>query len=498
MSNKFGIRLLAFFRKEFNEIRRQPWLVLSLIFGPLLILLVFGLGYRGERPELRTALVVPPAMLGTEQLDRLTRSMETNFTLVSIDSDEEAAMARLTTHDVDVVEILPADLEERVLRGERALVEFHYDEVNPFMEQWIQYLGYAQVNELNNAILRESTRQLQQEASRANDELSSMRQRLVSLREDVDSISAEEFEQSVRTLRSAADVLVVSPLLTSQLDAENSEAGQVQQQLLDLYQNLTTIDQALQDETLDQEIDQLDVAQGRIQELEDATAWISTASVEAIVSPLQRDYYNLFGTPPDSMVFYAPGVLALVLQHIAITLGALSLVRERLLGAIEFYGVAPIQLTQVLLGKYLAYTLFICIISTVLLIILATALQIPFSGSLIVFFLFLICFTVASLGIGFIISALSTSDSQAIQLSMLILLISLFFSGFFLPLENFYAFVRTISQFIPLTHAVIGFQTIMLRGDMPSVSAWAILMAIASIAFLIVLLIWRRQFRFIE
>lgn len=497
MSNKFSIRLLAFFRKEFNEIRRQPWLVLSLIFGPLVILLLFGLGYRGERPELRTALVVPPAMLGTDQLDRLTRSMEANFTLVSIDADEAGAMARLAANEVDVVEILPADLEERVLLGERALVEFHYDEVNPFMEQWIQYLGYAQVNELNNAILRESTRQLQQEAARANDELANMGQRLVSLREDVNSISADEFEQSIRTLRSAADVLVVSPLLTSQLNTQHPEADQVQQQLLDLYQNLTTIDQALVDNTLDQQVNQLDIAQDRIQELEAATEWISTVSIEAIVSPLQRDYYNLYGTAPDSMVFYAPGVLALILQHIAITLGALSLVRERLLGAIEFYGVAPIRLTQVLLGKYLAYTLFVSIISTVLLIILITALQIPFSGNLIVFFLLLISFTLAALGIGFIISALSTSDSQAIQLSMLVLLISLFFSGFFLPLENFYAFVRSISQFIPLTHAVVGFQMIMLRGEVPGLGAWGTLLAIAGISFLIVLVIWRRQFRFI-
>ena len=50
------IRLLAFFSKEINEVRRQPRLVLSLILGPFLILLLFGVGYRGGTPNLRAKL----------------------------------------------------------------------------------------------------------------------------------------------------------------------------------------------------------------------------------------------------------------------------------------------------------------------------------------------------------------------------------------------------------------------------------------------------------
>ena len=54
------IRLLAFFAKELAEIRRQPRLLLSLVLGPFLILLIFGLGFSGEQPKLQTLLVVPP------------------------------------------------------------------------------------------------------------------------------------------------------------------------------------------------------------------------------------------------------------------------------------------------------------------------------------------------------------------------------------------------------------------------------------------------------
>jgi ABC-2 type transport system permease protein len=53
------IRAAAFISKEINEVRRQPRLVLSLILGPFLILLLFGIGYQGETSTLSGIIVVP-------------------------------------------------------------------------------------------------------------------------------------------------------------------------------------------------------------------------------------------------------------------------------------------------------------------------------------------------------------------------------------------------------------------------------------------------------
>src|SRR3982750_3378155 len=54
------IRVGAFISKEVNEIRRQPRLILSLILGPFLILLLFGLGYQGQSSKLNAIVVIPP------------------------------------------------------------------------------------------------------------------------------------------------------------------------------------------------------------------------------------------------------------------------------------------------------------------------------------------------------------------------------------------------------------------------------------------------------
>jgi ABC-2 type transport system permease protein len=376
------IRLLSFFAKEVNEIRRQPKLVLSLLLGPFVILLLFGVGYQGERPKIRTVLVVPQEGLGQLNVQDLEKAISANFTLVKTTSDPNEAQDLLRTGQVDVIETLPSNIEQNFEQGQQASVNFQYNEINPLNEQWIQYLAYAQVNELNRAVQLQALQQAQREAS----------------------------QRGVQ----------------------------------------------------------------------------STIPPEVLVTPALPAYQNVRGQALDFMTFYAPGVLALILQHIAVTLGSLSLVRERILGAMELFRVAPVTLNQVLMGKYLGYTIFIGIITAALVALLVfTPLAIPFLGSISLFVALTLLFTLASLGIGFLVSAWASSDSQAVQLSMLVLLMSIFFSGFFLPLENFSPEIRGVGYALPLTHAIQGYQSIMLRGSAPSQFTWLGMAIIAGVMYLL-------------
>ena len=53
------IRTSSFFFKEIWAAIRQPRLIFSVLLGPFLILAAFGIGYRGQTPELATLLVLP-------------------------------------------------------------------------------------------------------------------------------------------------------------------------------------------------------------------------------------------------------------------------------------------------------------------------------------------------------------------------------------------------------------------------------------------------------
>ena len=149
--------------------------------------------------------------------------------------------------------------------------------------------------------------------------------------------------------------------------------------------------------------------------------------------------------PASFTSFYAPGVLALLLQHIAITLAALSMVRERLLGTLELFRVSPVSPTEILSGKYSSFLIFLGVISAFLLLLMSNGLSIggfglslgvPILGDWLLLVVTIAFLIFASVGLGFIIASVSRSESQAVQLSMLVLLTSVFFSGFFLRLET--------------------------------------------------------------
>jgi ABC-2 type transport system permease protein len=71
-------------------------------------------------------------------------------------------------------------------------------------------------------------------------------------------------------------------------------------------------------------------------------------------------------------------------------------------------------------------------------------------------FLFLLC----SLGMGLVISAISRTQTQAIQFSVFFLLPVFVLSGAFAPLEQLPAAIRWISELFPLTHFCRAFRLV--------------------------------------
>ncbi|HEY6074136.1 MAG TPA: ABC transporter permease, partial [Anaerolineales bacterium] len=163
-------------------------------------------------------------------------------------------------------------------------------------------------------------------------------------------------------------------------------------------------------------------------------------------------------------------------------------------GSLEMFRVAPVSSSSVILGKYMGYTVFLALMAGAL-VALLMLLGTPFLGDYRVLAGLLLLLIVASLGIGFIISCISNSDSTAVQLSMLVLLISIFFSGFFLPLENFTPLMQNFTQLIPLTHGIQALQRIMLTGALPRPGNWIMLAVISVVSYIIVELLFKRILR---
>lgn len=183
-----------------------------------------------------------------------------------------------------------------------------------------------------------------------------------------------------------------------------------------------------------------------------------------VAAPTRAEVRNWAPVPPSVVAYFAPAVLALVLQHMGVTLAALSLVRERLSGAMDIFRVAPVRTLEILVGKYLAYGFFNLAIATATSLLLVGVLRVPLLGTLPSFASVIALLTFASVGMGLFISTVVDSERQAVQLSMLVLLASVFFSGFVLPLDEFIPTVRYLAYVLPVTHGIQLLQDVMLRG----------------------------------
>jgi ABC-2 type transport system permease protein len=165
-----------------------------------------------------------------------------------------------------------------------------------------------------------------------------------------------------------------------------------------------------------------------------------------------------------SATFMVPGLIALILQTGAVVLTALAVVRERERGTLEQLIVTPLKPLELMLGKVIP-CLMLSFASAVLALVVGRLLfGVGVAGSLMLLFVLILVFLLGSLGIGLLISVVSSSQMQAQQLSQLTLIPSFVLSGFFFPREGMPVALQLLGSLIPMTYFLEIVRGIMLKG----------------------------------
>ena len=222
---------------------------------------------------------------------------------------------------------------------------------------------------------------------------------------------------------------------------------------------------------------------------------VSEVPPDVIAAPTRAEVINLAPTTPTIIGYFGPAALALVLQHLAVTLIALSIVRERASGALDRFRSSPMRATEVVAGKVAAFGLLGGVIAGISVWLLVAVLGVPMLGSVAAIALVIGLLLVASLGLGLLISVVSDSERQAVQLSLLTLLASMFFSGFVLRIEEFQPAVQVLAYLLPVTHGVALLQDLMSTGTIGQPWQVAALAVIGSVLLVMSWLRLRRELR---
>ncbi|MEO6062716.1 MAG: hypothetical protein ABIQ99_12330, partial [Thermoflexales bacterium] len=115
-----AIRSSSFIRKEIFEILRQPRLVATLVFGPFLILLIFGIGFRAQSASLRTLYVAQSnSAIPAQSIEQYGKSMGSLIIHAGITDNKAEALNRLRQGQVDLVVEVPGDITGTLLTNQQ-------------------------------------------------------------------------------------------------------------------------------------------------------------------------------------------------------------------------------------------------------------------------------------------------------------------------------------------------------------------------------------------
>ena len=143
---------------------------------------------------------------------------------------------------------------------------------------------------------------------------------------------------------------------------------------------------------------------------------------------------------------------------------AVAIVRERERGNMELLITTPVRSSELMVAKILPY-IFIGLIQVTVVLALGWLLfAVPMRGLLINVYLVSLVFIIANLALGLVISTLTNSQFQAMQLAFFILLPSILLSGFLFPFEGMPLLAQWIAEVLPMTHFMRLIRGVILRG----------------------------------
>jgi ABC-2 type transport system permease protein len=382
-------RLLAFIGKELIEVVRRPGALFSLVFGPFLIMALFGLGYNGTLNAVRATLVVEPGSGLPVDKAAYEKFYVPGAELLQVVTDPNAARQAIRDGTVDVAIFAPANVVADFKAGRQSTIRVEYDLVSPAKANYADVLARQLAYAVNQAII-----------------------------EAVATAAASDATQIGGKAPPIAPTVVAAP---------------------------TRIETA-----------------------------------------------NIARTPPTLTSFFGPAVLALILQHMAVTLTALSLVRERHTGIFDVLRVSPVSAVEIVVGKLLAFVILGALVAIAVLGLLTTVLGVPFLGDPRLVAAAIGLLLLSSLGVGLLISVVSDSERQAVQLALLVLLASVFFSGFLLDIEQFSAPVQALGNLLPVTQGIRLLQDVLLRGGTTELWRLGLMGAVGAVTLAITWLVLRR------
>ncbi len=183
-----------------------------------------------------------------------------------------------------------------------------------------------------------------------------------------------------------------------------------------------------------------------------------------LLPPMTVSEVRVYGEDAEFIDFFAPGVMGLAAMMVTFMLSIISFVHERSTGTLDRLLTTPVTEGEIVAGYALALGLVGLIQSIVILVTAVALFQVQIEGSPMLVLLIIFVLGAGNQGLGFLLSSNAKNEFQAVQFMPMILFPSILLAGVFWPIEAVPDLLRPVSYFVPLTYAVEGCRSVMIRG----------------------------------
>lgn len=153
--------------------------------------------------------------------------------------------------------------------------------------------------------------------------------------------------------------------------------------------------------------------------------------------------------------FMVPNLVAAIALLIGLIVTALSIARERELGTFDQLIVSPLRTHEILIGKVIPPMMIGLFHMTIYILVALFVFAVPLRGSLLLLYGSGFFYLLAVVGVGLFISALSTTQQQAILGAFLFMVPAMLLSGFATPIENMPDWLQSLTLLNPLRYFLV-------------------------------------------
>ena len=155
--------------------------------------------------------------------------------------------------------------------------------------------------------------------------------------------------------------------------------------------------------------------------------------------------------------------MGVILTMTMILFTSVAIVRERERGNLELLINTPVSSAELMIGKVVPYIAIGCIQLALILLVGWLLFGVPVRGSIVDLYLAASLFITANLGLGLLISTLTHTQFQAMQMTVFVLMPSILLSGFMFPFDGMPDIAQYLGEILPTTHFIRMTRGIMLR-----------------------------------